>query len=259
MQYIIALGALFTISTTLLVGLYSLGRIVMVGAREWLLPPVLSNISSRTQTPLVAQTVVGILVALISFLFAYGNLSEIVSCGSLMIIVMVCNSFLSRRYYPDVKLRYTQYGTVEATPMHHRTDKYRIKMGKKVHRLVVWLHILLIDAISIGFGVFYRLSGQNAREISTGETFEGPTSTVYSSNSIYSLYFVVVWFVVTVSMWYFCSIQYYPETWYIPWYLLPWLPSFAILIVIFVYVIPSLKYIYIFILKSMLFGSNIMS
>lgn len=237
MQYIIALGALFTISTTLLVGLYSLGRVVMVGAREWLLPPVFSSISSRTQTPLLAQAVVGILVALVSLLFAYGNLSEIVSCGSLMIIVMVCNSLLARRYYPDVKLRYTQYGTVEATPMQHKTDKYRIKMSKHMHRLVVWLHVILINGVSIGFGIFYRLSGENAKDITTADTNQGPTSTIYDKNSIDSLYFIVAWFVVTVSMWYFCSIQYYPETWYIPWYFLPWLPSFAILIVIFVYVI----------------------
>lgn len=103
-----------------------------------------------------------------------------------------------------------------------------------MHRLVVWLHVLLINGISIGFGVFYRMSGRTPRDISTTDTNQETASAIYNSSSINSVYFIVAWFVVTVSMWYFCSIQYYPETWYIPWYFLPWLPSFAILIVVFV-------------------------
>ena len=62
MQYIVSLAALLGILTALTVGLFSVSRIVMAASREWLLPPFLARISPRTQTPLVAQMVFGVII-----------------------------------------------------------------------------------------------------------------------------------------------------------------------------------------------------
>ena len=62
MQYVISLAALLGIVTALTVGLFSVSRIVMTAARDWLLPPVLARISPRTQTPLIAQMTFGVLI-----------------------------------------------------------------------------------------------------------------------------------------------------------------------------------------------------
>ena len=62
MQYIVSLAALMGIVTALTVGLFSVSRIVMVASRDWLLPPFLARISPRTQTPLVAQMVFGVII-----------------------------------------------------------------------------------------------------------------------------------------------------------------------------------------------------
>ena len=62
MQYIIAITALSGILTALTVGLFSTSRIVMVASRDWLLPPFLARISRRTQTPVVAQMVLGVII-----------------------------------------------------------------------------------------------------------------------------------------------------------------------------------------------------
>ena len=62
MQYIVSLAALLGILTALTVGLFSVSRIVMVASRDWLLPPFLARISPRTQTPLVAQMVFGLII-----------------------------------------------------------------------------------------------------------------------------------------------------------------------------------------------------
>ena len=51
--------ALLGVLTTLITLLYSCSRVVMVGARDWLLPPQLAGISRRTQTPVVAQLTMG--------------------------------------------------------------------------------------------------------------------------------------------------------------------------------------------------------
>ena len=62
MQYVIAIAALLGILTALTVGLFSASRIVMAASRDWLLPPFLARISPRTQTPLVAQIALGVII-----------------------------------------------------------------------------------------------------------------------------------------------------------------------------------------------------
>jgi APA family basic amino acid/polyamine antiporter len=62
MQYIISVAALLGVVTALTVGLFSLSRIVMAAARDWLLPPFLARVSPRTQTPLVAQMSFGVII-----------------------------------------------------------------------------------------------------------------------------------------------------------------------------------------------------
>lgn len=208
----------------------------MVGAREWLLPPQLASISARTQTPLVAQLFCGLVVSVVALLFPYAKLSQIVSFGSLIVISVVCNAYLGRRYYPDVKLRYTQYGGVEAKPRMQKIDKFRVHMSKKTHRLVVWVHLIIINVLSFACGIFYRASGYGTSYIIS----DGNSSTTIdttSKNSHYSYWFILGWFIATCSMWYFCKLEYYPESWRIPHFLLPFLPSFAIFVISFTYVI----------------------
>ncbi len=62
MQYVVCIAALFGILTALTVGLFSLSRVVMAASRDWLLPPFLARISPRTQTPLLATMVFGVLI-----------------------------------------------------------------------------------------------------------------------------------------------------------------------------------------------------
>mmetsp|Transcript_3310 Transcript_3310/g.6635 ORF Transcript_3310/g.6635 Transcript_3310/m.6635 type:complete len:737 (-) Transcript_3310:731-2941(-) len=214
MQYIVALAGVFAISTTLLVGLYSGARTLMVGAREWMLPPIMSDISAKTQTPLVAQIIMGIAAGVFALFISYGDLAQLASFIYLATLWLVCNAFLARRYYPDIKLKYTQYGTVEATPGRFQNfglGKIQHKMTKKTHRLLVWAHILLINGVSIGCGIFYRFTRR-----------------------LDSIYFVVAWFVLTLSMLILCPLEYEPTSWKVPSILLPWVPSFAILAIIFV-------------------------
>ncbi len=62
MQFVTSVALLLGIVTALTVGLFSVSRIVMAASRDWLLPPFLARISKRTQTPLVAQMVLGVII-----------------------------------------------------------------------------------------------------------------------------------------------------------------------------------------------------
>ena len=226
MQYVFAVGSCFTIFTTLLVGLYSAARLLMVGAREWMLPPILANISPRTQTPVIAQACIGIVASIFALLAGYSNLSSLASFVYLITLLLVCNAYLARRYYPDIKLRYTQFGAVEAMPgRFQKAIGVRIARGygKKTHRLLVWCHVILINLVSLACGIYYRVALQ-------------PLGIIY---------FTIGWFVVTLSMWIFCPLEYEPESWKIHRYLLPWVPSFAIYAIIFVYVVCLLIFMFV--------------
>lgn len=56
---------------------------------------------------------------------------------------------------------------------------------------------------------------------------------VYFHTEPYSFVFVGIWAMVTCSMVLLCPIVYEPKVWAIKWYLLPWLPSLSIFLVIF--------------------------
>lgn len=62
MKFIIATAALLGTITGLLVGIYAASRVVMVVARDWLLPNFLGAINARTQTPAAATGTVGLIV-----------------------------------------------------------------------------------------------------------------------------------------------------------------------------------------------------
>lgn len=62
LQYLVAVVGILGCLGGLLVGLFSLARLVMVAARDWLLPPLLAEVYPRTQTPVVAQVTVGVIV-----------------------------------------------------------------------------------------------------------------------------------------------------------------------------------------------------
>lgn len=47
------------------------------------------------------------------------------------------------------------------------------------------------------------------------------------------IYFLAAWAAVTLSFQLFCRLQYDPPAWHVPWWLMPWLPSGAILLVVF--------------------------
>lgn len=58
-EYCLAVSGLTFIAAGLLVGLFSLARLVMVMARDGLLPGFLARVYPRTQTPVAAQCTVG--------------------------------------------------------------------------------------------------------------------------------------------------------------------------------------------------------
>jgi APA family basic amino acid/polyamine antiporter len=96
-------GALFGLTSVIIVMIIGQARIWLTMSHDGLLPPVFGAVHPKFQTPHVATLITGALAALFAGLFPIGILGELVSIGTLMAFVVVCIGVLVLRYTrPDL-------------------------------------------------------------------------------------------------------------------------------------------------------------
>uniref|UniRef100_A0A1D2A014 Cationic amino acid transporter C-terminal domain-containing protein n=1 Tax=Auxenochlorella protothecoides TaxID=3075 RepID=A0A1D2A014_AUXPR len=220
MQYIVATAAVLGCITGLMVGLYAISRLVMVVARDWMLPPFLARVSTRTQTPLVAQIVLGLIIGTIALLVPADFLGDLVSFGQLFSMWSVVNAQVFRRYYPEIKLRFTRFGAVETANAKVESMALggRLNLSVAARRRLVALHMALMTLFATGLATWYTVMERNKQ---------------HNMEVIGCSVFAALFFLVTLSMKLLCPIQYEPQRFHIPSFLMPWLPAGAIGLILF--------------------------
>lgn len=98
--YIITVGAVTALCSTLMGSILPQPRILMAMARDGLLPSFFSDVNKRTQVPVKGTVVTGILAAILSFFMDVSQLAGMVSVGTLLAFTMVAISVLILRYVP---------------------------------------------------------------------------------------------------------------------------------------------------------------
>ncbi|EDV97259.1 cationic amino acid transporter 4 [Drosophila grimshawi] len=99
-KYIISIGALCGMTTTLLGSLYALPRCMYAMASDGLLFNCFGRINSSTQVPLLNLVVSGLLSAALALVFDLAKLVEFMSIGTLLAYTIVSASVIILRYRP---------------------------------------------------------------------------------------------------------------------------------------------------------------
>uniref|UniRef100_A0A2N9G9G0 Cationic amino acid transporter C-terminal domain-containing protein n=1 Tax=Fagus sylvatica TaxID=28930 RepID=A0A2N9G9G0_FAGSY len=98
--YIVTIGAITALCSTLLGSILPQPRILMAMARDGLLPPFFSEVNKKTQVPMKGTIVTGIGSAILAFFMDVSQLAGMVSVGTLLAFSMVAISVLILRYVP---------------------------------------------------------------------------------------------------------------------------------------------------------------
>jgi APA family basic amino acid/polyamine antiporter len=100
---IIALGAVVSIFSVVLVVMYGQTRILFAMGRDGLLPKVFTKVNPRTQTPVNNTIIVAVVISILAALIPLGQLAEATSIGTLFAFVIVNFGVISlRRSRPDM-------------------------------------------------------------------------------------------------------------------------------------------------------------
>ncbi|CAN5466332.1 amino acid permease [soil metagenome] len=96
--WLVALGAVFSMTAVLLVFQYGQPRIFYAMARDGLLPKWAAKIDARTRTPYVTTIITGLFVALWSLIGDAGETYDLTNIGTLFAFALVCIGVLVLRH-----------------------------------------------------------------------------------------------------------------------------------------------------------------
>jgi APA family basic amino acid/polyamine antiporter len=155
---VISVGALAGLTTVMMILLIGQSRVFFAMSRDRLLPPVFSQVSPRTGTPIRVSVTTGIAVAIIAAFVPLTTLAELVNIGTLFAFVLVAIGVLIlRRTRPDLP-RAFKTPFVPVLPVVSVLASFYLMLNLPAEtwaRFVIWM--------VLGFVVYFLYSRSHSR------------------------------------------------------------------------------------------------
>ena len=97
-NYVIKFGALTGLSSVIIVSQYTVIRMLMVMAKDKLLPKILTKIHGQNKTPHIITLIIGVAMSFISATITLENIVRLSSFFILSTLIIVCTSSIINRY-----------------------------------------------------------------------------------------------------------------------------------------------------------------
>ncbi|XP_012464597.1 cationic amino acid transporter 3, mitochondrial isoform X1 [Gossypium raimondii] len=126
--YIITVGAVTALISTLMGSILPQPRILMAMARDGLLPSFFLEVNKHTQVPVNSTLATGIVASILAFFMDVSQLAGMVSVGTLIAFTMVAVSVLILRYVPpdEVPLPSSLQESIDSYMLRHNSDAQMI-------------------------------------------------------------------------------------------------------------------------------------
>jgi APA family basic amino acid/polyamine antiporter len=161
---LIAAGAVAGLTTVVLTLLIGASRVLFAMSRDHLMPPTLSKVHPKFQTPWVITIALGVLAALVAGLTPIGKLEEMVNIGTLTAFILVSiGVVVLRRTRPDLP-RSFKVPWVPVLPILSAVICFYLTINLSVEtwlRFVIWM--------ALGF-ILYFSYGHRRSRLATGES-----------------------------------------------------------------------------------------
>jgi len=162
---IISVGALFGLTTVMMILMLGQSRVFFAMSRDRLLPPVFSRVNRKTGTPVRTTLVTGTVVALMSALIPLSELAELVNIGTLFAFVLVAIGVLVlRRTRPDLPRAFKVPG-VPVVPILAALASFYLMLNLPA---ATWVRFLIWMAIGI---VVYFVYGARHSRLQTDPNY----------------------------------------------------------------------------------------
>lgn len=97
-KWIVSIGAIFALSTSLLGAMFPLPRVLYAMGNDGVIFKIFKRVHAKTQTPMIATILSGLLAAAMALLFSLHQLIDMMSIGTLMAYTIVAICVLILRY-----------------------------------------------------------------------------------------------------------------------------------------------------------------